>query len=53
MAYYKYSEQEEDELKDRLQKLDKPLYSILNPETDRIKMRLVPHKLESRFDYID
>ncbi len=32
----KYSEKEEDDLNDRLEKLDEPLYKLLNPETKRL-----------------
>ena len=47
LTYIKYSEQEEEHLNDRLQKIDKPLYYMLNPETKRLQYKNVPYKLES------
>mmetsp|Transcript_1511 Transcript_1511/g.1485 ORF Transcript_1511/g.1485 Transcript_1511/m.1485 type:complete len:82 (+) Transcript_1511:1764-2009(+) len=50
LTYIKYSEAEEEELHDRLQKIDQPIYRMLNPEIKRIKYKDVPYKLESSFD---
>ena len=36
-TYIKYSEKEEDDINSRLQKIDKKLYYMLNPDTERIK----------------
>jgi len=50
MAFIKYSEDEEQTLRDKLKGLDKPLYKILNPELDRMRMRHVPYSLDSPYD---
>ena len=33
--------------------MDAPLYRMLNPETERVKLRIVPYKLKSQYDYYE
>ena len=46
----KYSEKEEDDINNRLSKMDKKLYYLLNPETERMRARHVPYQLSSPYD---
>jgi hypothetical protein len=52
-AYIKYGEDEQERIEDRLKKIDAPLYRMLNPDVDRIKMKNVPINLNSTYDYYD
>ncbi|TNV82453.1 hypothetical protein FGO68_gene8416 [Halteria grandinella] len=47
----KYGEREEEEVNNRLSKIDKKLYYMLNPSTERIQTRVVPYQLESPYDF--
>jgi len=49
-GFLKYSDKEEDDVTNRLQRVDKKLYYLLNPETERVKPRVVPFQLQSPYD---
>ena len=56
LTYIKYGEKQEEDVNNRLQKMDKKLYYMLNPDTERIKMphqsntHHIPYTLTSPFD---
>ena len=57
LTYIKYGEKQEEDVNNRLQKIDKKLYYMLNPDTERIQMpnkntvnNHIPYTLTSPFD---
>ncbi|CDW83304.1 UNKNOWN [Stylonychia lemnae] len=51
--YFKYTDQEQEDLSFRLKKMDNQLYNLLNPEAERVKIKNVPYNLSSNYDVYD